>query len=136
MLQKKHIDKFYEKQIKDRKEKSIIRWKSKEECLHVKHALEYDENMQRNVKFVESRGSIEAQFGKIMVGVQLKKIVHLSVVFHIFTRGRPMIDYPEYNNLLSFLGVPNFPSTHWSINYGQEWASCLVEVEKQDLQEK
>jgi hypothetical protein len=35
----KHAGKVYEKKIVDGKEKSIVRWKSSEECRHVKYAI-------------------------------------------------------------------------------------------------
>lgn len=60
----------------------------------------------------------------------------LSVIFHILTRRHPMTDYPEISTLLSFLGVPNFSNSHWSVNSGWEWASCLAEFEKQDIKER
>ena len=40
----KHIGKVYEKQIIDEKEKPIVRWKSKEECLHVRYVAYYQKH--------------------------------------------------------------------------------------------
>lgn len=46
-----------------------------------------------------------------------------------------MNDYPEYKELLSFHGVPNFPNSHWSVSSGWEWATYMSEVIKEDLRE-
>jgi hypothetical protein len=47
-----------------------------------------------------------------------------------------MRDYAKYFNLLSFLGVPHFLDTHYSIKSGWDWASYLAALEKQDSKEK
>ena len=47
-----------------------------------------------------------------------------------------MRDFSEYGNLLSFLRVPHYLMSHWSINVGWEMENYLVEVEKQNVQEK
>jgi len=47
-----------------------------------------------------------------------------------------MTYYPDYKNYVSFLEVSNFPSSHWSIMSGWEWARYLAQVEKDDLKEK
>ena len=60
----------------------------------------------------------------------LYKMTQLSTVFHILSRGRPMTDYPDYKNYVSFLEVSNFPSSHWSIKSGWEWVRYLAQVEK------
>ena len=57
----------------------------------------------------------------------------MSVIFHILSRGHPMRDFLEYGNLLSFLRVPHYPMSHWSIYAGWEMASCLAEVEKKNV---
>ena len=36
---------------------------------------------------------------------------------------------------LSFIQVPNFPSSHWSLSSGWEWGQYLVQVEKDDMKE-
>eukprot|EP01018_Ginkgo_biloba_P020839 Gb_12925 [translate_table: standard] len=72
----------------------------------------------------------------MMVTNLLSKTVQLSTVFHILSRGRPMTDFPEYMNFLSFLEVSNFPTSHWSISSGWEWARYLAQVEMEDLLEK
>ena len=47
-----------------------------------------------------------------------------------------MTDYLEMSGLLHFLKVPNYPVSHWSINSGWEWASCIVQLEIEDVQSK
>ena len=62
--------------------------------------------------------------------------MQLSFVFHILSRGRHMTDYRDYKNYVSFLDVSNFPSSHWFVTSGWEWAKYLAQVEKDDLKEK
>lgn len=64
------------------------------------------------------------------------KVVQLSVFFYILKRGCPMTDYPSMSTLLDFLKVCNYPNNHWSLNNGWECASCLAEVEKEDVKAK
>lgn len=132
----KHIGKVYKKQIIDGKEQSIVWWKSKEECLHVRYAMDYEEHYQKMSKIATCKGTLEAQFGKAMEAANLSKTIQMIVVFHILSRGHPMIDYPKYSSLLSYLNVPHYPYSHWSINPGWEWENCLVAVEKEDLKDK
>ena len=47
-----------------------------------------------------------------------------------------MRDFSEYGNLLSFLRVPHYPMSHWSIYIGWEMASYLAKVENQNVQER
>ena len=65
----------------------------------------------------------------------VSKTTQLSIVFHILSRCHP-IDYPNYNNYVSFLEVSNSPSSHWYVTSGWEWARYLAQVEKDDLKEK
>ena len=44
----KHVGKVYENKIVDGEEKSIVKWKSFEECRHVKYADEYNEYLISN----------------------------------------------------------------------------------------
>ena len=46
-----------------------------------------------------------------------------------------MTYYSKYKNYVYFLDVSNFPSSHWSITSGWEWAKYLAQVEKDDLKE-
>jgi hypothetical protein len=50
-----HVGKVYEKKIVDGEEKSIFRWKSSEECQHVKYADEYNKYLiiRKNLRQVE-----------------------------------------------------------------------------------
>lgn len=64
------------------------------------------------------------------------KIVQLSVVFYILSRGHPMTDFPSIPTLLHFLKTQNYLNSHWSVNIRWEWARCLAQVEKEDMKEK
>jgi hypothetical protein len=66
----------------------------------------------------------------------LSKTIQLSIVFHILSKGRPMTDYPDYIKYLFFLQMPNFPSSHWSLTSGWEWAKYLAQVENDYMKEK
>jgi hypothetical protein len=132
----KHVGKVYEKKIIDGEEKSIVRWKSSEECRHVKYADEYNEYLISKQKLEAGGGTITSLFEKTMERNLLSKTIQLSTVFHILSKGRPMTDYPDYMKYLSFLQMPNFPSSHWSLTSGWEWAKYLAQVEKDDMKEK
>ena len=84
----------------------------------------------------EVQGSINAIFAKESKVEEHEKFVQLSNVFHILSKGRLMTDYPEMSGLLHFLKVPNYPVNHWLINSGWEWASCIAQVEIEDVQRK
>jgi hypothetical protein len=132
----KHAGKVYDKEIVNGEEKSIIRWKSSEECRHVKYEDEYNKYLISKRKLEASGGTITSLFGKMMEINLLSKTMQLSIVFHILSRGRPMTYYPDYKNFISFLEVSNFPSSHWSVTSGWEWEKYLAQVEKDDLKEK
>ena len=66
----------------------------------------------------------------------LSKTIQLSIVFHILSNGRPMTNYPKMTKYLSFIQVPNFPSSHRSLSSGWEWGKYLAQVEKDDMKEK
>ena len=84
----------------------------------------------------EIQGSINAIFAKASEVEERGNAVQLSNVFHILSKGRPMTEYLEMSGLLHFLKVPNYPVNHWSINSGWEWASCIAQVEIEDVQRK
>ena len=65
----------------------------------------------------------------------LSKTVQLSTVFHILSNG-PMTNYPKMTKYLSFIQVPNFPSSHWSLLSGWEWGKYIAQVEKNNMKEK
>lgn len=46
-----------------------------------------------------------------------------------------MEDYVYYKDLLNFLSIPKFPSSHWSINSGWVFLKHMVEMVRQDLGE-
>jgi len=129
----KHAGKVYEKKIVNGKEKSIFRWKSLEECRHSQCVEEYKKYLINKKKLEASGGTIISQFEKTMERSLLSKTIQLSIVFHILSKGRPMTDYPDQMKFLSFLHVPNFPSSHWSVTSGWEWARYLAQVEIDDL---
>ena len=66
----------------------------------------------------------------------LSKTIQLSIVFNILSNGHPMTYYPKMTKYLSFIQVPNFPSSHWSLSSGWEWGKYLAQVEKDDMEEK
>lgn len=82
-----------------------MRWKSKEECLHVKYAIEYEEHFKK--KAVIGSGSsgnpIKDGLQHAANDANFAKTIQMSVIFHILSRGHPMRDFLEYSNLLSFL---------------------------------
>lgn len=126
----KHIGQVYEKQIIDEKETPVVRWKSKEESLHVKYATEYEEHNHKMTLIGNSGfgNTIKARLEHAVKDANLTKTVQMSVIFHILSRGHPMKDFLEFSNLLSFLNVPHYPMSHWSINVGWEMENCLAEV--------
>ena len=129
----KHAGKVYEKKIVNGKEKSIVRWKYLEECRHSQCVEEYKKYLISKRKLEARGGTIISQFEKTMERSLLSKTIQLSTVFHILCKGRPMIDYPDHMKFLSFLHLPNFPSSHWSVTSGWEWERYLAQVENDDL---
>ena len=69
------MGKVYEKKIIDGEEKSIIRWKTKEEFQHIKNAkiLEFQEKIQ--MKPTEVKGSMESLIGKAMEVEEMAKVI-------------------------------------------------------------
>jgi hypothetical protein len=39
-------------------------------------------------------------------------MVHMKVLFHVFTHGRPMLEFEAMYELFARLGVPNNPTLH------------------------
>jgi len=62
----KHAGKVYVKQIENGEEKSITKWKSSEECRHVKYQEEYNKHLISKSKLEASGGTITSLFGKTM----------------------------------------------------------------------
>ena len=104
----KHAGKVYEKKIVNGEEKSSMRWKSSDECRHVKYTEEHNKFLISKRNLEASGGTIISQFGKTMERNLLSKTTQISIIFHILSRGRPMTDYPDYMKLLSFLQVQTF----------------------------
>ena len=108
----KHMGKFYGKKIIDGEEKSFIRWKTKEECQHIKNAkiIEYQEKIHMNP--TEVKGSMESLIGKAMEVEEKAKVLQLSVVFYILSKGHLMIDYPSLSILLHFAKFCYYARSH------------------------
>ena len=98
--------------------------------------MEYNEFLLNKKKLKESEGTIKSQFGKMMETHFLSKTIQLSIVFHLLSNGRPMTDYPKMMKYLSFIQVPNFLTSHWSLLSGWERGKYLAQVEKDDMKEK
>ena len=108
----KHAGNIHAKQIENGEEKSITKWKSFEECRHVKYQEEYNKYLISRSKIEASGGTITSLFGKTMEINLLSKIMQLSSVFHILSRGRTMTNYLYYKNYVSFLDTSIFPYSH------------------------
>jgi hypothetical protein len=76
---------------------------------------------------------MESLLGKAMEVQEMGKILQLSVVFYILSKGHAMTDYPSLSSLLHFAKVHYYARSHWSVNNRWEWASCLTEVEKENI---
>ena len=120
----------------DIKETCTVRWKTANECKHISYSQLYEKHLESESSKSERRGGpISQVFDNAMTKSLQSKVFQLSTIFSIMMRGWPMNDYPEYKELLSFHGVPNFPNSHWSISSGWEWATYMSEVIKEDLSE-
>ncbi|GLC65602.1 hypothetical protein PLESTF_000317500 [Pleodorina starrii] len=53
------------------------------------------------------------------------RLQQLTYLFHLLSRGRPVLDYIESEKALEKLGVPNFSSSHWSSTAGWQLAEAL-----------
>ena len=128
--------KVQEKIIIDGVDKLVTGRKTKEECQHIKNAetLEFQEKIQ--MKPIEVKGSMESLFGKLMEVQEMGKVLQLSVVFYILSKGHAMTDYPSLSGLLHFVKICYYPRSHWSVNNRWECESCLSEVEKKNIKEK
>ena len=47
-----------------------------------------------------------------------KKRVQFATIFSLLYSGRPTTEFVERFDLLKFLGLPDFPRSHWSIRSG------------------
>ena len=101
----KYVGKVYKKEIIDGFKKSVLTWKTKDNCLHIKNAKIYELHQQLQEKCSAVKGSIEDFIGKAIEVQNMGKVVQLSVVFYILSRGRPMMDYPSIIALLRFFKV-------------------------------
>ena len=106
------------------------------QCRNLQYEEEYNKLLLNKKKLEESGGTITSQFEKMMETNLLSKTIQLSTVFHLLSNGCPMTDYPKMTKYLSFIQVPKFPSSHWSLSSGWEWGKYLAQVEKDDMKEK
>ena len=127
---------MYDKKTANDENKSTARWKYVSECRHLQFEVEYNEFLLNKKKLEESGGTIKYQFGKMMGKNLLLKIIQLSTIFQLLSNGHPMTYYPKMTKYLSFIQVPNFPSSHWSLSSGWEWGKYLAQVENDDMKEK
>jgi hypothetical protein len=71
--------------------------------------------LKMNVCIVQSgRTSLLTKSTMLLLVKGKKNLVQFFVCFHMFAKGKPMIDYVSMNKLLHFLDVKEFPKTHWS----------------------
>jgi hypothetical protein len=103
----KHAGKVYEMKFVNSEKKYIIKWKYYEECKHVKFADEYKKYLISKGKIKESGGTITSLLGKSMEINLLSKTTRFDIIFHVSSRGHPMINYPKYMKYLSLLEVLN-----------------------------
>ena len=66
----------------------------------------------------------------------LSNTIQLSIVFHILPNGHPMTNYPKMMKYISFIQLPNSPSSHFSLSSAWEWGKYLAQVENDDIKEK
>jgi hypothetical protein len=61
-------------------------------------------------------------------------MVQMETWFHVFTHGRPMLEYETLYELFASLGVPNNPTMHWSNFVGCIFAEFMhTQVERATL---
>jgi hypothetical protein len=85
-------------------------------CKTIEYYMNKDFVHARNERFYCSikKDTIVHQIYYVVIGERKKKLVQFFVYFHMFVKGKPMIDYENMNKLLHFLDVKDFPKTHWS----------------------
>ena len=83
----------------------MLTWKTKENYLHIRNAEIYELHQQLQERQSVVKGSIEDFIGKAMEVQNMGKVVQLSVVFYILSRGCPMMDYPSITTLLHFFKI-------------------------------
>lgn len=62
------------------------------------------------------------------ISIEKKKLVQFTLLFHLLSHDRPMIDYKESQKLFAQLKVPNTPKKHWGDNLGWEMVESMNEV--------
>ena len=132
----KHVGKVYDKKAANYENKYTTRWKYLSQCQHLQFEEEYNKLLLNKKKLDESGGTITSQFGMMMETNLLSKTIQFSTVFHLLSNGHPMTDYPKMMKYLSFIQVPKFPSSHWSLSSGWERGKYLAQVEMDNMKEK
>ena len=69
-----HAGKMHVKKIVNGEKKTIIKWKSLEECLHVKYEDDYNKYFLSKINLEASEGTITSLFGKTMEIIVLSKM--------------------------------------------------------------
>jgi hypothetical protein len=64
----------------------------------------------------------------LAIGERKKKLIQLTVYFHLMSEGKPLTDYETMNKLLQFFDVKNYPKMHWSRSIGWEMTTYMHEV--------
>ena len=73
----------------------MLTWKTKENCLHIRNAEIYELHQQIR----EKRSAVKGSIGKATKVQNMGKVVQLSAVFYILSRGHLMTDYPSMHYL-------------------------------------
>ena len=104
----KHVGKVYDKKAANDENRSTTIWKYISQCRHLQFEEEYNKLLLNKKKLKESGGTITSQFGKMMETNLLSKMIQLSIVFHLLSNGRPMIDYPKNDDISIFYSSAKF----------------------------
>jgi hypothetical protein len=60
--------------------------------------------------------------------VERKKCIQFTLIFHLFSQGKPIMEYEEMQSLFVFLKVLNNPFKHWSDYVGWEIVESLHHI--------
>ena len=71
----KHVNKFYKKETIDGVKKSMLTWKTKDNCLHIRNAEIYELHQQLWEKHYVVKGFIEDFLRKAMEEENLGKVI-------------------------------------------------------------
>lgn len=84
----------------------------------------------QNEKLYFARGqeSVAEQVTTFSSMERKMKLVNFTVLFHVLSKGSPMLDYEQHFALCKQLKVPNLPTKHWNDNSGWDMAECMTRV--------